>query len=361
MNILLGLTGSVASVLHVKIAEALQEVGNVSIIPTPSTTTFLDEAAMSGFQTYTDKDEWQWASQDRALHTKKWTKGQPVLHIQLRDTGSALVIAPCSANTLAKLASGLCDNLLTSVARAWDLNRPVIIAPAMNTHMWNHPITQEHIAKLKAWGYIIVHPQSKMLACQTLGMGAMAEISLIVQAVKESLRWQFPLANDECPGIPVNPHPGSFLIKRKHHIHTGVDLYTKDSRPVYAVEPGKVVGIEEFTGSKQQTPWWEDTQCALIEGATGVVCYGEIIPCVTLGQVVKRGDLVGHVKRVLKPHKLRKDIAGHSTSMLHMEIYPHGKYKAFEELGENPDNFSILKDPTPLLLNAMGQPLPKLQ
>jgi len=64
-----------------------------------------------------------------------------VLHIDLAKWADIFVIAPCSANTLAKLAYGICDNLLTSVARAWDADRPLVIAPAMNTHMWTHPHT----------------------------------------------------------------------------------------------------------------------------------------------------------------------------------------------------------------------------
>lgn len=62
--------------------------------------------------------------------------GDPVLHIELRRWADVLVLAPLSANTMAKVAHGLCDNLLTSVVRAWDYAKPMIVAPAMNTYMW---------------------------------------------------------------------------------------------------------------------------------------------------------------------------------------------------------------------------------
>ena len=77
------------------------------------------------------------------------------------------MIAPLSANTLAKLANGLADNLLTSVTRAWDFKKmkPILIAPAMNTMMWEHPVTNQHLETLSNWGYTIVPPISK-----TLGM-----------------------------------------------------------------------------------------------------------------------------------------------------------------------------------------------
>jgi murein DD-endopeptidase MepM/ murein hydrolase activator NlpD len=171
--------------------------------------------------------------------------------------------------------------------------------------------------------------------------------------------WFFPLANlsqPNCPGIPTIGHPGSFLHKRKKHIHTGVDLYTLDQQPVYAVEPGHVVGIEQFTGHKLATPWWEDTQCILIEGNTGVVCYGEINPVpIKIGSKVQRGQLIGQVKRVLKPGKERQDIEGHSLSMLHVELYQHGTRKAFDELSPLSD-WSVLLNPTPYLIQAEYSP-----
>ena len=373
MKILLGLTGSVASTLYEKLITQLSVVGTVESIVTHHAKNFIDLSVYKDHKLHSDYDEWSWRNNIKddlgfgLNYRYNWEKGDRILHIELRDTASALVIAPCSANTLAKLANGLCDNLLTCVARAWDFNRPLIIAPAMNTYMWEHPITQKHIAKLRSWGAKFVMPQSKMLACKTEGMGAMADIDKIVIAVQESLRWYFPLAMHanltgeiplRCPGIPIKSHPGSFLHKRKHHTHTGVDLYCDDGDTVKAVENGKVVGIEDFTGVKQKTPWWEDTQCILVEGATGVICYGEVIPGYTLkvGDKVQRGRTIGHVKRVLKIGERKLKYPGHSESMLHMEIYPHGKYMAFEELGTKPDSFDILIDPTPYLRTATGAP-----
>ncbi len=90
-----------------------------------------------------------------------------------------------TANTLAKLAHGQADNLLTSVARAWLPSKPVILAPAMNTQMWLHPTTQEHLDTLRTRGPgVIVHPQTKKLACGDTGIGAMAKIEDIVNAVR---------------------------------------------------------------------------------------------------------------------------------------------------------------------------------
>lgn len=86
-----------------------------------------------------DQDEWAaWSG-----------RGDPVLHIQLRDWAQIMVIAPLDANTMAKAAQGLCDNLLTCIVRAWDVARPLVFCPAMNTHMYKHPLTMRHTAMLK--------------------------------------------------------------------------------------------------------------------------------------------------------------------------------------------------------------------
>ena len=73
-----------------------------------------------------------------------------VVHIELRRWADVLLVAPASANTVAKLAQGLCDNLLTCVARAWDFQEnKLIVCPAMNTMMWEHPLTSRHLSILK--------------------------------------------------------------------------------------------------------------------------------------------------------------------------------------------------------------------
>ena len=352
-RILLGLTGSVASILYQKLIEELSKIGDVTVIITERSKHFVSNDFLKGVKVFSDKDEWDWQFND-----SKWRRNDPILHIDLRDAHDVFVIAPCSANTLAKLANGITDNLLTSVARAWDRDRPFIIAPAMNTHMWEHPITERHIETFRGFSENnwIIDPQSKMLACKTEGMGAMANVDDIVETVKKSLCWEFPLAY--CSGIPMKGHPGAFLTVRKHHTHTGVDLYTTDRQSVYAVERGIVVGIEDFTGVAQQSPWWEDTKCILIEGASGVVCYGEVTPSeyLNVGCKVSKGDFIARVKRVLKEGKERPDIEGHSKSMLHIEVYKHGIHRAFEEVGDNKSDWNDLIDPTPYLLKSVGAP-----
>ena len=163
-------------------------------------------------------------------------------------------------------------------------------------------------------------------------------------------RWKFPLT--KCNGIPINHHPGAFGFHRRKNHHTGVDLYCEDGSYVYAAEKGTIVNVDVFTGPKLGHEWWEETYGLMIEGASGVINYGEITPdasCV-VGNQVERGQVIGRVKRVLFADKHRPDIPGHSTSMLHLELYKHGarEFADWDDVSKNP----YLLDPTPHLLNA---------
>ena len=138
---------------------------------------------------YNDTSEWQ-----------SWrNRGDAVTHIDLRNKADICVIAPCSANTLAKVANGMCDNLATSIIRAWDFSKPLLIAPAMNTHMWQNPITKKHIDAIKknhgkqpfGDGVYFLNPIEKTLACGDSGVGAMCEPKTIAKKVKEVLKTYF--------------------------------------------------------------------------------------------------------------------------------------------------------------------------
>jgi hypothetical protein len=168
--------------------------------------------------------------------------------------------------------------------------------------------------------------------------------------------WHFPLCPIDkletiCPGIPFNYHPGAFGFKRKHEYHTGVDLYCKEGTSVYACEDGIVIGIEPFTGPKDNSPWWRDTDCVLVKVNDGVICYGEIIPSkLEIGQKIKTGDLIGQVEAVLPDGKERPDIPGHSRWMLHLEWYTSDRDKASTPWKLDDQKPKYLLDPTVKLL-----------
>ena len=333
-KILLGITGTVASTLVNKIKQAYIDAGmEVTLVASKYGQYFMNHVG----NVYNDNDEWI---------GDYYLKTDPIPHIDLRESHSAFVLI-CSANTLAKVANGICDNLITSIARAWSPYKPFILCPAMNTTMWDHPITAEHLDDFTAFSRnnFIVNPQEKMLACGTFGMGALAPIQQIVDSTMRKLNWCFPL--DACYGIPVGNHPGAFAFVRKGSKHTGLDLYTDLHAKVWAVEDGEVVGVEKFTGEWDNSPWWNNTQCVLVKGASGVVNYGEINPDPVLikGSKIKRGQFIGSVLRVIKEGRDHYEIPGWRPTMLHIELYNHDVLKASEGFQEK-----ILHDPTPFLL-----------
>ncbi len=188
-NVLLGVTGSVAAIRTPQLFAALRSQGHsVRVVATNAALYFFDPAELDPTHTgrnpavvSIDADEWA---------GQRYQRDDPVLHIELRRWADLLVIAPLDANTLAKLAAGLADNCLTCVWRAWDVARPVILAPAMNTLMWEHPFTARHLRQITAdnANVRIVGPIAKGLACGDVGVGAMAEVDEIVASVEASGR-----------------------------------------------------------------------------------------------------------------------------------------------------------------------------
>jgi phosphopantothenoylcysteine decarboxylase len=183
-NVLLGVTGSVAAIRTPELFAALRKQGHqVRVVATKAALYFFDPAALDPMcpgrnpaVVSVDADEWP---------GERYRRDDLVLHIELRRWADSFVIAPLDANTLAKLAAGISDNCLTCVWRAWDLTRPVVLAPAMNTLMWEHPLTARHLRQVVAdnAGVRIVGPITKGLACGDVGIGAMAEVDEIVAEV----------------------------------------------------------------------------------------------------------------------------------------------------------------------------------
>lgn len=201
-NVLLGVTGSVASVRTPLLTQEFLRAGHtVRVVATRAALYFFNPTELNSGTLVRDEDEWP---------GDRYRRDDPVLHIELRRWADVFVIAPLDANTLAKLAAGLCDNCLTCVCRAWDPARAVILAPAMNTLMWQHPLTARHLRQLAeavgaapppgldeddliSWinehveNLRFVGPVTKRLACGDVGPGAMAEVDAIVAAVENAL------------------------------------------------------------------------------------------------------------------------------------------------------------------------------
>ncbi|XP_060520501.1 phosphopantothenoylcysteine decarboxylase [Cylas formicarius] len=177
VRILIGCTGSVATIkLPLLIGDLLKYNENITIrvIVTKHAKHFFNVKKIGqDVDIFNDEDEWlAWSN-----------RGDPVLHIELGKWADLFLIAPLDANTLAKISNGICDNLLTSTIRAWEMTKPLIFCPAMNTKMYQHPLTLVQISLLKSWGYLEIPVIEKVLVCGDKGLGAMADVSTIVSFV----------------------------------------------------------------------------------------------------------------------------------------------------------------------------------
>ena len=108
-----------------------------------------------------------------------------VNHIEIAKKTNLFLVAPATANTIAKLANGLADNMVTATALALPSHVKKVIAPAMNTKMYENPLTQHNLERLKQFGWEIIEPREAVLACGDHGTGALADINMIIEKVKE--------------------------------------------------------------------------------------------------------------------------------------------------------------------------------
>jgi len=168
-TILLGVTGSIAAYKAADLAGRLVKASHdVHVVMTANATEFI---APLTFQTLSRN-----AVTTGTFDGKEsWRPG----HISLADRADLLLIAPATANVIAKLASGIADDALTSIALA--SLAPLLIAPAMNGKMWAHPATQENVARLKSRGAKFIGPEKGLLACGYEGLGRLWDVAEIAR------------------------------------------------------------------------------------------------------------------------------------------------------------------------------------
>lgn len=182
MHILLGATGSVLTGKLRQIILKLEQIYgkdkvSIQLILTKAAEIFVSRGEIpSNVRIWRDSDEWNtWRS-----------RTDPVVHIELRRWADILVIAPLTANTLGKIALGLCDNLLTNVVRAWNTQYPILIAPAMQSYAYNHPATRRHLTEIKEnmkW-IEVLRPVEKVVGSYgDIGMGGMMDWNEIVNRI----------------------------------------------------------------------------------------------------------------------------------------------------------------------------------
>lgn len=231
-NLLICVTGSVAAIKLIELVTMIRDKfdtkGHIQIrvILTEHSQHFVKKEHLSekfvDIEIYRDVDEWD-----------GWKKmSDPVLHIELRKWADLCLIAPLDANTMAKMANGICDNLLTCMVRAWDLSKPLVYCPAMNVHMYTHPLTAEHFDKLQSFGYHRIDSVEKRLACGDVGIGGMASVEtisnkvldLLVEPIKQQSTTRATPTNSGEPQVNslLNHHATNFIVPltRDHFVNS---------------------------------------------------------------------------------------------------------------------------------------------
>jgi len=174
-HVVLGVTGSIAAYKAAELVRLIKiREWDVSVVMTEGATEFVGPLT---FQTLSQNA----VSVGMFEKSADWCPQ----HISLADRANVMVIAPCTANVMAKMAHGLADDLLSCTALA--MNVPVIVAPSMNEKMWDNPATQENVRILKERGVTVLDVDSGDLACGYKGRGRMAALETIIEAIEKEM------------------------------------------------------------------------------------------------------------------------------------------------------------------------------
>lgn len=170
MNVLIGVTGSIAAYKAAEVVSTLRKAGvNVTVVMTRSATHLVGPATFRSLS-------------GNPVRVDLWEEvtGKPI-HIAMAVEQDVVAVVPATANIIGKVAGGICDDLLSTILIS--TRAPVIVAPAMNENMYLNPVVQENIAKLKRLGYAFIEPEKGWLACGVEGVGRLAEPAAIAEAI----------------------------------------------------------------------------------------------------------------------------------------------------------------------------------
>jgi len=181
-NIVLGVTGSIAAYKAAELASQLTREGcEVHVVMTADALRFITAVPLKTLSRHP-------VVTDLYDETEGW---QPT-HIKLADEADLLLIAPATANTIAKLAQGLANDALSCVALALNIDAKILVAPAMNGKMWLHPATQQNVATLKSRGVEFIGPEAGLLSCGYEGLGRLWPVEKVAERALELLRQRKP-------------------------------------------------------------------------------------------------------------------------------------------------------------------------
>ncbi len=205
-KMVLGVSASIAAYkTPMLVREILKSRGEARVVMTPSSVNFVTPLVLENLSRHPVAVD---------MFSKE-TQGGGAWHIQLAHWADAMLIAPCSATTLAKIAHGICDNSLVTVAVALPPSIPLIIAPAMDTSMWNNPATQRNIKILKEDGKIIIPPEEGELSSGLIGPGRLPDNDVLIEYLNNVFKWT---GSGNRLEFGENPEPSPLKTKKDNVI-----------------------------------------------------------------------------------------------------------------------------------------------
>lgn len=287
-HIVVGITGGIAAFKTCQMVSDLTKKYEVQVIMTPHATNFIHPLT---FETLTGRK--------CLIDTFDRNFSYEVEHISVAKWADAFVVAPATANVIAKFAHGICDDMLTTTFLA--CKAPKVIAPAMNTNMYDNPITQQNLQSLRSLGMQIVEPVSGLLACGDTGRGKMADIDIIEEAVEMALHGDKPLAGRRVlvtagptqeamdPVRYITNHSsgkmGYEVARAARNLGAEVTLVSGqcDLKPPYGMETVSVISAEDMYEAVTSRA----AECDYIVMAAAVADY---TPAVTAEDKIKKKD-----------------------------------------------------------------------
>ncbi|MDY3240407.1 MAG: bifunctional phosphopantothenoylcysteine decarboxylase/phosphopantothenate--cysteine ligase CoaBC [Anaerovoracaceae bacterium] len=287
-HIVVGITGGIAAFKTCQMVSDLTKKYEVQVIMTPHATNFIHPLTfetLTGRKCLTDTFDRNFSYEVEHISVAKWA--------------DAFVVAPATANVIAKFACGICDDMLTTTFLA--CKAPKVIAPAMNTNMYDNPITQQNLQSLRSLGMQIVEPVSGLLACGDTGRGKMADIDIIEEAVEIALHGDKPLAGRRVlvtagptqeamdPVRYITNHSsgkmGYEVARAARNLGAEVTLVSGqcDLKPPYGMETVSVISAEDMYEAVTSRA----AECDYIVMAAAVADY---TPAVTAEDKIKKKD-----------------------------------------------------------------------
>lgn len=219
------MTGSIACYKACAVVSSLHQKGyTVKVVLSPSSLHFIGASTIEGLT-------------GQPAMTEMYAAGSAMEHIKLDRWADLILVAPATANFINKIANGIGDDLLTTLFLAHDFKKPFLLAPAMNTMMYQHPTTQESLRKLKSYGVEILETASGVLACGEVGYGRLLDPQLIVQEVDSRLNQHTK------PTETLNLHPKMKAAKKVLVTAGGTTEPIDDIRSITNTSTGKTAAF----------------------------------------------------------------------------------------------------------------------